>query len=103
VAIRLPWVAPADEGGTMTRFEHALAVMVAVATVGTGAGAVMGDAAGYNRPWQKALGARSEALNQQYGLGHRADARAQEQGWQYALRVRSEARNERYDLGDGAR
>lgn len=86
----------------MTRFEHAFAVMAAVATVGAGAGAQMGDAAGYT-PWQKALGARSEALNQHYGLGDRADARAQERGWQYALRVRSEALNERYDLGNGPR
>ena len=76
--------------------------MMAVPTVGTRCWRRDGDADGYKRPWQKALVARSEALNQQYGLGDRA-ARAQEQGWQYALRVRSEALNERYDLGDGAR
>ena len=84
----------------MISLERRFAALAAAAVVGAAAGTVVGDAADYERPWQKALGVRSEASNRHHGLGQRMPARAQEHGWQYALRVRSEALNERYGLGD---
>src|SRR4029077_16660062 len=57
--------------------------------------------------WQKALHARSAALNQKYGLGHRASAplsassvsSVAQPDWLRALQLRSEAMNHRYGLG----
>jgi hypothetical protein len=75
-----------------------------VALVGAGA-AVSG---GGDPGWQKALGARSEALNEQYGLGVRAPVAAEsalassEPAWIRALRLRSEPQNRQYKLGEYA-
>lgn len=73
-----------------------------VAMVGTGA-AVSG---GGDTQWKKALEARSEALNEQYGLGAYAPVAAasavatSEPAWVRALRLRSEALNRQYGLGE---
>ena len=71
-----------------------------VAMVGTGAAL-----SGGGEQWRKALEARSEALNEQYGLGAYApvtagsDAATSEPAWVRALRLRSEALNRQYGLG----
>ena len=55
--------------------------------------------------WKEALKARSQALNEQYGLGAHAPATAgsaeatSEPAWARALRLRSEALNRQYGLG----
>jgi hypothetical protein len=72
-----------------------------VAMIGSGA-AVSG---GGDPQWKKALEARSEALNEQYGLGVHAPVAAgtavatSEPAWIRALRLRSEALNRQYGLG----
>jgi hypothetical protein len=72
-----------------------------VALIGSGA-AVGGDG---DPRWKKALEARSEALNEQYGLGVHAPAAAglavasSEPAWIRALRLRSEALNRQHGLG----
>ena len=73
-----------------------------VALIGSGA-AVSGD--GGDEQWRKALEARSEALNEQYGLGAHAPVTARsvatsEPSWMRALRLRSEALNKQYKLGE---
>lgn len=73
---------------------------VIVALIGSGA-AVSG---GGNEGWRKALEARGDALNQQYGLGAYATVAAAsratpEPPWLRALRLRSEALNRQYRLG----
>lgn len=70
-----------------------------VAMVGAGGAVGGGDA-----QWRKALEARSEALNEQYGLGEHAPATAaaaatSEPAYVRALRLRSEALNRQYGLG----
>ena len=72
-----------------------------VALIGSGA-AVSGG--GGDEGWRNALEARSEALNQQYGLGASAPVTAgsvatSEPAWMRALRLRSEALNRQYGLG----
>ena len=73
-----------------------------VAMIGAGA-AVSGDG---SYQWRKALEARSEALNEQYGLGVHAPVNAGpadatlEPAWTRALRLRSEALNRQYGLGE---
>ncbi len=72
-----------------------------VAMIGAGA-ALSGDG---DQQWMKALEARSEALNEQYGLGVHAPVSAgsaeatSEPAWARALRLRSEALNRQYGLG----
>ena len=73
-----------------------------VALIGSGA-AVSGG--GGDEEWRKALEARSEALNEQYGLGAYAPVTAgsvatSEPSWMRALRLRSEALNKQYKLGE---
>ena len=73
-----------------------------VALIGSGA-AVSGS--GDGQQWKMALEARSEALNEQYGLGVHAPVIARsamatsEPAWERALRLRSEALNRQYGLG----
>ena len=72
-----------------------------VALIGLGA-AVSGG--GGDEEWRKALEARSEALNEQYGLGAYApvttgSVATSELSWMRALRLRSEALNRQYGLG----
>ena len=83
-----------------------VAVVLAVSVVAIGAGAA--SAGGSEPPaWQKALHARSEALNQKYGLGERSSAALSassvssvpQPDWLRALQLRSEAMNHRYRLG----
>ena len=74
-----------------------------VAMIGAGAALSGGD---NDQQWRKALEARSEALNEQYGLGVHAPASAgsaevtSEPAWTRALRLRSEALNRQYGLGE---
>ena len=55
--------------------------------------------------WEKALMARSDALNRQYGLGKYAGTRtksghrAETPAWEKALMARSDALNRHYKLG----
>ena len=72
-----------------------------VALIGSGA-AVSGR--GGDEEWRKALEARSDALNEQYGLGAYAPVTAGSvatsgPSWMRALRLRSEALNRQYGLG----
>ena len=72
-----------------------------VALIGSGA-AVSG---GGDEEWRTALEARSEALNEQYGLGANAPVTAVSVAtsgppWMRALRLRSEALNKQYKLGE---
>jgi hypothetical protein len=72
-----------------------------VALIGSGA-AVSGG--GSDEKCRKALEARSEALNEQYGLGTYApftggSVATSEPSWMRALRLRSEALNRHYGLG----
>jgi len=57
-----------------------------------------------NEGWYKALNARSEALNQRYGLGDYARTVSQSNApaWLQALNARSEALNRRYGLATNA-
>lgn len=77
-----------------------LAVAVVTSTVAAGAALSGGEP-----PWLKALNARSEALNEKYGLGDsaRSTARADSPAWQRALIIRSDALNRKYGLGRYAR
>jgi hypothetical protein len=75
-----------------------------VALIGSGA-AVSGG--GGDEQWRNALEARSEALNERYGLGSDAPVVAEslatsEPSWMRALRIRSEALNNQYKLGEYA-
>jgi hypothetical protein len=79
-------------------------IVVAVLIVAIGAATAVAGAA--EKPgWQKALNARSDALNREYGLGEYARSRlgTSDSGWQEALRVRSEELNREYGLGTYAR
>jgi len=75
-----------------------------VAVIGSGA-AVAGEG---DPRWKQALEARSEALNEQYGLGMQAPVAAgsalasSEPAWIRALRLRSEAQNRQFKLGEYA-
>ena len=80
-------------------------ILVASAIVAMiGAGAALSD--DNDQQWRKALEARSEALNEQYGLGVHAPLSAgsaeatSELAWERALRLRSEALNRQYGLGE---
>ena len=83
-----------------------VATVLAASVVAIGAGTVI---AGSAEPpaWQKGLQARSEALNQHYGLGDYASTALSTSGapsapdsdWLRALRLRSEAMNRLYGLG----
>lgn len=55
--------------------------------------------------WQRALNARGDAVNREYGLGRytRPAASTTTPDWLRALTVRSEALNVRYGLGSDAR
>jgi hypothetical protein len=64
-----------------------------LALVGSGAAVSSG---GGDQQWREALEARSQALNEQYGLGVVATS---EPSWMSALRLRSEALNRQYGLG----
>ena len=71
-----------------------------VALIGSGA-AVSG---GGDEEWRRALEARSDALNEQYGLGANAPVTARSVAnsgppWMRALRLRSEALNRQHGLG----
>jgi hypothetical protein len=78
--------------------------ILAISVVAIGAGV-----AGSTEPpaWQKGMQARSEALNQKYGLGDYQNATLSTSGapsasdpdWLRALKLRSEAMNRRYGLG----
>ena len=84
------------------RFGIALVAVASVATA-IGAGAPV---TGNTPPWLRALNERSEALNQQYGLGDHAERRqlgAPGPDWLVALNARSEAMNRYYGLGEYAR
>ena len=78
-----------------------LVASAVVALIGSGA-AVSGSG---DEQWKRALEARSEALNEQYGLGVHAPVVAgsavatSEPAWERALRLRSEALNRQYGLG----
>jgi len=76
-----------------------LVASAVVALIGSGA-AVSGSG---DEQWKRALEARSEALNEQYGLGVHAPVVARsvatEPAWERALRLRSEALNRQYGLG----
>ncbi|HYI75456.1 MAG TPA: hypothetical protein VEW90_09305 [Gaiellaceae bacterium] len=74
-----------------------LVASAVVALIGSGA-AVSGSG---DEQWKRALEARSEALNEQYGLGAHAPvvAATSEPAWERALRLRSEALNRQYGLG----
>ena len=82
-------------------------ILVACAIVGLiGSGAAVSGGGG-DEEWRKALQARSDALNEQYGLGAYAPVTAVSVAnsgppWMRALRVRSEALNEQYKLGEYA-
>lgn len=54
--------------------------------------------------WKTALAARSQALNQRYGLGDRVlrEPGAASSAWERALTVRSAALNSKYRLGQYA-
>ena len=72
-----------------------------VALIGSGAAVSRG---GGDEQWRKALEARSEALNERYGLGAYApvtggSVATSEPSWMRALRLRSEALNRQYGLG----
>jgi hypothetical protein len=72
-----------------------------VALVGSGV-AVSGS--GSDEQWRRALEARSEGLNEHYGLGTYAPVAggplaAPEPSWMRALRLRSEALNQHHGLG----
>jgi hypothetical protein len=80
------------------------AIILAVSVVAIGAG----GAGGTEPPaWHEGLQARSEALNQKYGLGDYKNATLSTSGapsasdpdWLRALELRSEAMNRRYGLG----
>ena len=66
-----------------------------VALIGSGA-AVTGS--GDGEQWKRALEARSEALNEQYGHGMYAPVT--ESSWMRALRLRSDALNGQHGLGE---
>ena len=81
-------------------------ILVACAIVAmVGAGAAL-SGADNDQQWRKALEARSQALNEQYGLGVHAPLSAgsaevtSEPAWERALRLRSEALNRQYGLGE---
>ena len=76
-----------------------IAILVVAATAALG-GAAYGSVGG-EQPWQTALRVRSEALNEQYGLGEyaRRPSSASTPGWLRALHVRSDALNREYELG----
>jgi hypothetical protein len=88
--------------GTGKRFVIAAGTVLAVLGVAMGVAAQSGDTAG-QAAWHKGLNARSEALNQQYGLGNHAHGVVRVQvGWQQGLKLRSEALNREIGLGDHA-
>lgn len=78
-----------------------LVVLAIVAMVASG----VAMSGGGEEQWKQALEARSEALNEQYGLGVHAPVTAgsavqtSEPTWMRALRLRSEALNRQYSLG----
>jgi hypothetical protein len=82
------------------RLGISILVVAAIAiTIGAGVTGAVEDPA-----WEKALMARSEALNEKHGLGDtRTVASTGTPQWHRALRIRSEALNERYGLGRYAR
>jgi hypothetical protein len=92
--------------GKRVSISTSVATVLAVSVTMIGAGAAI---AGSTEPpaWQKGLHARSEALNQKYGLGDRASAplsassvsSVRQPDWLRALQLRSEAMNRRYGLG----
>lgn len=79
-----------------------LIALAFMAMIGTGAAV----SAGSDDQREKALEARSEALNEQYGLGAYAPVAAgsaaatPEPAWVRALRLRSEALNRQHGLGE---
>lgn len=79
-------------------------ILVAAAIVALiGAGAAVSEGAS-DEQWKKAFAARSEALNERYGLGAYAPVAGRpavisEPPWMRALRLRSEALNRRHGLG----
>lgn len=81
-----------------------LVALTIVAMVASGAA----NSEGNEEQWKNALEARSEALNERYGLGVHAPATAEstvqtsEPSWMRALRLRSEALNRQYRLGEWA-
>jgi len=84
--------------------------ILAVSVVAIGAGTVLAGSAA-PPAWQKGLQARSEALNQKYGLGEPTSAALRTSGvssvpqpdWLRALELRSEAMNRRYGLPHASR
>lgn len=76
--------------------------LIAVASIATVVGVGVG-ATGGTPPWLDALNARSQALNDEHGLGvERRALGTPGPGWQEALHARSDARNRQYGLGDYA-
>ena len=81
-------------------------ILVASAIVALiGSGAAVSGGGGGGEEWRKALEARSDALNEQYGLGAYAPVTAASVAtsgppWMRALRLRSEALNKQYKLGE---
>jgi hypothetical protein len=95
---------PLRREGVATKARTKGSILVAAAIVALiGAGAAVSGDGSYQ--WRTALEARSEALNEQYGLGVHAPVSAgsagatSEPAWERALRLRSEALNRRYGLG----
>jgi hypothetical protein len=80
-----------------TRFGIGTGLVLAVLVVPLGMAAAGTDQPG----WRKALNARSEALNREYGLGNPAlrALSVASPAWQQGLRARSEALNLQYGLG----
>ena len=79
-----------------------LAVVVASVAI---ASTAFGSKSPETPAWEKALMARSDALNRYYGLGKYAGTRtktarrAEMPAWEKALMARSDALNRRYKLG----
>jgi hypothetical protein len=93
--------------GTRVSMGTSVATTLAVSVITIGAGVTIAGGA-EPPPWQKALHARSEALNQRYGLGDRASvplsasnvSSVPQPDWLRALQLRSEAMNRRYGLAE---
>ena len=93
-------------GKTHNRLGFAIVVVLVgvVASVAI-ASTAFGSKSSETPAWEKALMARSDALNRYYGLGKYAGTRtkasrqAEVPAWEKAIMARSDALNRRYKLG----